>query len=87
MTERQYSLYSKRRYDCMKDYVDKLKSGEEKLLVPTSSFKWDTYKYVITATLRGYCAKNFSQLFDEDIHNEIMDLFGDDLFEIYEKNK
>ena len=71
----------------MREYVDQLKSGEESLLVPTSSFKWDTYKYVITATLRGYCAKEYAQGFDEDIHNEIMDMFGDELIEIYNMNK
>jgi len=71
----------------MREYVDQLKSGEEKLTIPPTSFKWDTYKYVITATLRGHCTKDFSQLFDEDIHNEIMGLFGDELYEIYKMNK
>ena len=70
----------------MREYVDQLKSGEESLLVPSSSFEWDTYQYVITATLRGYCVKNYSQGFDEEIHNEIMDLFGDELYEIYNKS-
>lgn len=83
ITERQYSLYLKRRYNCLREYIDKLKSGEQLLSVPSSSFEWDTYKYVITATLRGYCTKDFGQMFDEDIHNEIMDLFGDELYEIY----
>lgn len=40
----QCSIYLKRRYTCMREYVDQLKSGEELLTVPTSSFKWDTYK-------------------------------------------
>lgn len=71
----------------MREYVDQLKSGEVSLLVPTSSFNWDTYKYVITATLRGHCARDFSQGFDEHIHNEIMDMFGDELIEIYNMNK
>lgn len=70
----------------MREYVDQLKSGEQELTVPPSSFKWDTYKYIITATLRGYCTKDYSQLFDEDIHNDIMDMFGDELFEIYNKS-
>lgn len=70
----------------MREYIDQLMSGEQVLTVPSSSFKWDTYKYVITATLRGHCARDFSQLFNEDIHNEIMDMFGDELFEIYNKS-
>ena len=71
----------------MRDYVDQLKSGEEKLTVPSTSFEWDTYKYVIVAFLRGHCTKDFSQLFDDDIHNGIMSMFGDELFEIYKMNK
>jgi len=71
----------------MREYVDQLKSGEEILRVPPSSFEWSTYKYVITATLRGYCARDFAQSFDEDIHNEIMSMFGDELFKIYKMNK
>ena len=71
----------------MREYVDQLKSGEERLRVSPSSFEWDTYKYVIVAFLRGHCTKDFSQLFDDDIHNEIMSMFGDELFEIYKINK
>ena len=70
----------------MREYIDQLKSGEQELTVPTSSFEWDTYKYILTAFVRRYCNKN-ERYFDEDIHNDIMDMFGDDLFEIYEKNK
>jgi len=34
ITEEQYSRYIKRRYDCMKEYVDKLISGEENFFIP-----------------------------------------------------
>ena len=71
----------------MREYVDQLKSGEEKLTVPSTSFEWDTYKYVIVAFLRRYCSKEYDGFFDEDIHNEIMSMFGDELFEIYKLNK
>lgn len=87
ITEEQYSLYLKRRYLCMGEYVDQLKSGEEKLRVSPSSFEWSTYKYVIVAFLRGYCTKEYNGLFEEDIHNEIMNMFGDELYEIYKMNK
>ena len=70
----------------MREYVDQLMSGEQELTVPSSSFEWGTYKYIITATLRGHCARDFAQSFDEDIHNEIMDMFGDELYEIYNKS-
>jgi len=86
ITEEQYGLYVRRRYDCMRSYINQIKSGEENLLVPPSSFKWDTYKYVFTATLRKHCGDN-NWGFDEVIHNEIMKLFGDELLEIYNNNK
>ena len=87
MTERQYSLYLKRRYDCMKDYVDKLKSGEEKLPVPSTSFEWNVYHFFITAHIRATCSGRNYMDFNQDYHDEIMKMFGDDLFEIYKKNK
>jgi hypothetical protein len=87
ITERQYSLYLRRRYPCVGEYIDQLKSGDENLLIPPSSFKWDTYKYILTATIRKHCGEVNGGFFDEDIHNDIMEMFGDDLFEIYEKNK
>ena len=86
ITEEQYSRYIKRRYDCMKEYVDKLISGEENFFIPPGDFKWDTYKYILTAYVRRYCNKT-EMFYDEDIHNQIMDLFGDKLKEYYDKNK
>ena len=71
----------------MREYIDQLMNGEVSLLVPTSSFEWDTYKYILTATIRKHCDEVNGRFFDEDIHNDIMDMFGDDVFEIYEKNK
>jgi hypothetical protein len=39
VTEEQLGLYTRRRYNCMEEYIDQLKSGEEKLLVPPIFFK------------------------------------------------
>ena len=86
ITEEQYSRYMRRRYECMKEFVDKLTSGEEKLLVPPGDFEWDTYKFILTAFVRRYCNKT-EKFYDEDIHNQIMDLFGDKLKQYYEKYK
>ena len=87
VTEEQYGLYTRRRYDCMRSYINKLKNGDEFLLVPPSSFKWDTYKYVFTGTLRQHCGEVNGGFYDDAIHNDIMKLFGDDLYKIYEENK
>ena len=87
VTEEQLGLYTRRRYSCMEEYIDQLKSGEERLRVSPSSLKWDTYQYVFTGTLRQHCVGINGRFFDEDIHNDIMKLFGDDLFKIYEENK
>jgi hypothetical protein len=72
----------------MREYVDQLKNGDENLLIPPSSFKWDTYKFIFTANLRQRCgATGNGHYYDEDIHNEIMEMFGDELYEIYKINK
>jgi len=86
ITEEQYSRYIKRRYECMKEYVDKLINREEKLDIPPGDFEWDTYKYILTAFVRRYCNKN-ERYFDEDVHNEIMKLFGDKLKQYYDYNR
>lgn len=87
VTEEQYGLYTRRRYNCMEEYIDQLKSGEERLNIPPSSFKWDTYKYIFTAILRQHCGEVNGGFFNEDIHNDILKIFGNDLFKIYEENK
>lgn len=71
----------------MREYMDQLMNGEVSLLVPPSSFKWDTYKFILTATIRKHCGEVNGGFFDEDIHNDIMDMFGDELIEIYKMNK
>ncbi len=86
ITEEQYSRYMRRRYECMKEYIDKLISGEEKMGVPPGDFVWDTYKFILTAFVRRYCNVN-EQFYNEDVHNEIMDLFGDKLRQYYDDNK
>ena len=87
VTGEQLGLYTRRRYNCMEEYIDQLKSGEKKLLVPPSSLKWDTYQYVISAFLREHCGGINGRFYDEDIHNDIMKLFGDDLYKIYVRNE
>ena len=86
VTEEQLGLYTRRRYNCMEEYIDQLKSGEEKLLVPPSSLKWRTYKYLFTGMIRKHCGEINGGFYDDYIHNDIMKLFGDDLFKIYKEN-
>ena len=86
ITEEQYSRYMRRRYECMKEFVDKLTSGEEILPVPPGDFEWITYQYILVAFVRRSCNKN-EMYFNEDVHNEIMDLFGDRLKQYYDNNK
>ena len=40
ITEEQYSRYMRRRYECMKEFVDKLTSGEEKPFVPPGNLSY-----------------------------------------------
>ena len=86
ITEEQYSRYMKRRFHCMEEYVDKLISGEENFSIPPGDFEWNSYKYILTAFVKRHCNKN-ERYFDEDVHNEIMDLFGDKLKQYYDYNR
>ena len=86
ITEEQYSRYIRRRYDCMNEYIDKLISGEEKMGVPPGDFDWKDYKFILTAFIRRHCNSN-EKYYNEDVHNEIMDLFGDKLKQYYDDNK
>jgi|LakMenEpi03Aug12_release.lakeMendotaPanAssembly.Ray.scaffolds.fasta_scaffold3358220_1 hypothetical protein len=87
ITEEQLSVYVRRRYHCMKDYLDKLASGEERLFIPPGDFEWSSYQVVFTAVLRLNCDDKYNGLYSQDIHNEVMELFGDDMFKIYKENK
>ena len=89
ITENQYSLYIRRRYKCVEHYIDELKAGKEKLRIPPGSFNWDVYQYLIVASIRSICSSNVGEgeLYDENLHNQIMDTFGDDLYQIYQNNK
>jgi hypothetical protein len=86
ITERQISNYIRRRFSCMREYIDQLKSGEVKLPVPPTSFEWNTYKYVIVVFIRQECSDT-GGFFSQEIHDEIMNYFGDELYDFYKMNK
>jgi len=87
ITEGQLSRYLIRRLDCMRDFIDKLKSGEVKLPIPPGSFEWNTYNFIFSAMLRSQCGDRSGGIFDQKIHDDIMEYFGDELYEIYKMNK
>jgi len=42
----------------------------------------------LIAGIRSKCGNNgVGEFFDEDVHNEIMGMFGDELYEIYKINE
>jgi hypothetical protein len=86
ITEGQLSRYLIRRLDCIRDFIDKLKSGEVKLPIPPRSFDWNTYNFIFSSMIRGHCGDTRGY-FDQKIHDDIMEYFGDELYEIYKMNK
>jgi len=70
----------------MRDFVDKLKSGESDFPIPPGHFDWDSYKYILTGYARRACCER-EKFYNEDIHNEIMELFGDELKRFYDNNR
>ena len=92
ITEEQYNLYIRRRYPCMRDIIDKFLSGEKRIVFkdPTLASlirNWESCQYLLTKMTRQFCDKETDGSFNEKIHNDIMELFGDDLYKIYELNK
>jgi hypothetical protein len=86
VTEEQYNLYIRRRYPCMRDIIDKFLSGEEKLSIPPGNFKWETYNYILVAIIRQNCGDS-NDYYNADLHDEIMRMFGDELYQIFKKYK
>jgi len=87
ITEKQYLTYIRRRLDCMRVVMDNIKSGEITLPIPPRSFDWNTYKFIFSAILINHCGGASGEFFEQQKHDEIMEFFGDELYELYKMNK
>ena len=71
--------------NCFDDFIDKLENDE--LDVPAirgHRLDWNHYQIILTAYMRDYCGE--SGYYDEDIHQKIIDYYGDRLYKWFKKN-
>ena len=83
--ERKPPNYIKRRYTCMDEYITKLESGEETIPIRMGRFDWTHYQIIVTAFIINNC-KYGNGYYDPIIHSNIMDIFGDRLYQWYYKD-
>lgn len=79
------SNYIKRRYNCMDEYITKLENGEETLPTRRGQLDWTNYQIMVTAFIRSNCEDD-NGYYDPNLHSNIMDIFGDRLYQLYYKN-
>lgn len=77
--------YIRRRYNCMDEYITKLENGEETLPIRRGQLDWTNYQIMITAFIRSNCEDD-NGYYDPNLHSNIMDIFGDRLYQWYYKN-
>jgi hypothetical protein len=77
--------YIKRRYICIDEYITKLENGEETLPLRMRRLDWTHYQIIVTAFIINNC-KYGNGYYDPIIHSNIMDTFGDRLYEWYNDN-
>lgn len=77
--------YIRRRYNCMDEYITKLENGEETLPIRKGQLDWTNYQIMITAFIRSNCEDD-NGYYDPNLHSNIMDIFGDRLYQWYKNN-
>jgi hypothetical protein len=84
--EKNPSVYVKRRMQCFDEFVNKLENDElvDIPIIRNTRLNWINYKIILTAYMRAYCGE--SGYYDEDIHQKIMDHYGDRLHRWFKKN-
>lgn len=79
------TIYIRRRYVCMDEYITKLENGEETLPLRRGELDWYTYQVIITAFIRSNCGDD-DGYYDPKLHSNIMDVFGERLYKWYRDN-
>lgn len=83
--ETKISMYVRRRYACIDDYITKLENGEETIPIARGWLDWYSYQIILTAYIRSNC-DDVNGYYEPELHSKIMDVFGDRLFKLYEEN-
>jgi hypothetical protein len=79
------SAYLKRRYACFEDFVIRFENGEDMIPPVMSNMSWHHSQIIIVAYMRMHCGEEGN--YDEKLHDIIMSVYGDRLYEIYAKIK
>ena len=79
------SINFRRRMSCYDEFVNKLENNQivDIPIIRNHRLEWFNYQIILTAYMRAYC--DSSGFYDEDIHQEIIDYYGDRLYEWFKK--
>ena len=83
--ETKLPLYVARRYNCMDDYISLLEKEPEIIPIRVGRLDWEHYQIILTAYIRNNCGDG-NGYYDPDLHELIMNVFGERLFNWYIKN-
>jgi len=79
------SIYVRRRMQCFDEFVNKLENNELDVpVIRNGRLNWDNYQIILTAYMRDYCGEY--GYYDKDIHQKIIDYYGDILHKWFKKN-
>ena len=79
------TIYVRRRSLCFDEFVKKLENDElvDLPIIRNNRLNWVNYQIILTAYMRDYCGEN--GYYDEDIHQKIMDYYGNRLHRWFKK--
>jgi len=82
--ESKIPLYIRRRFDCMDRYINRLEQEPGIIPIGRELLSWEHYQIIVTAYIRDNCGDD--GYYNENLHNLIMDVFGERLYEWFKKN-
>jgi hypothetical protein len=78
------SIYVRRRIQCFDEFVNKLENNELDVpVIRNGRLNWGNYQIILTAYMRDYCGEY--GYYDKDIHQKIIDYYGDILHKWFKK--
>ena len=82
--ESKIPLYIRRRFDCIDSYINRLEQEPGIIPIGRELLSWEHYQIIVTAYIRDNCGDD--GYYNENLHNLIMEVFGERLYEWFKKN-
>jgi hypothetical protein len=86
--ETQPNISLRRRMHCFNDFVDKLENEEldSESIPPIIDMEWEYYQAILTAFMKRYCGESRYDEHNENLHQIIMEHYGERLYKWFKKN-